>query len=83
MYDTLKEVPDLISRFVPMERGYYVVFRYEDYRTGFIDLGCCYVRGFCEIALCTNEIVVISKYDDMKLNVKYKYISKVVVRDEY
>lgn len=65
-------------------QGYHFRMYYEDGTTGIIELGDgLYVRGFSEIALCMNEIVIISKYGDMKLNVKYNNITKVDVYKEY
>lgn len=60
-------------------RGYYVRFRFENEftRTGDIKINEWYIRGFSEIALCTNEIVIISKYEDMKINIKYIHIKNV------
>ena len=59
----------LKTKRIQMERGYHIRMYFKG-NTGEIDLGCMYVRGFDEIALCTNEIVIISKFGDMKVNVK-------------
>lgn len=80
MYNLLNET-DLVSRFIYYKnrKGYHTRFRYENWEIFNIDLGCCYVRGVCEIALCTNEIVLLSKYDGMKVNIKYSNIMKVEI----
>ena len=80
IYNDLK-IAGLKVRRVTKGYGYHIRMYYPD-MTGTIDLGCCYVRGFDEIALCTNEIVIISRFEDMKVNVKYKYITKCDVHDE-
>lgn len=64
--------------------GYHFRMHFDDDITGIIELGNgLYVRGFSEVALCMNEIVIISKFDDMKVNVKYDNITKVDVYKEY
>ena len=64
-------------------KGYHIIFRYENWNSFAVDLGAIYVRGVCEIALCKDEIVLMSKYENMKVNVNYKSIEKVEIMDEY
>ena len=82
MYHSLKD-SDLVYRVIRRKKGYHIIFRYENWNSFAVDLGAIYVRGVCEIALCKDEIVLMSKYENMKVNVNYKSIENVEIMDEY
>lgn len=81
MYNYLKEL-GMYAVFHRGEKGYHAEFRLNyDYdqedATILTDWG--YIRHIYSIHLCSDEIVIQSKYSDMKINMYYKDITKFEV----
>ena len=65
-----------------MERGYYIEFYKDNNKHESVsvltDWG--YIRGVDSIALCTYEVVILSQWEDMKVNLLYRKMDKFEVR---
>jgi hypothetical protein len=84
MYHLLKDsgMKDL-THWADDRRSYHTEFRLTDGQsdcTVLFNFG--YVRHVYSIHLCSSEIVIESKWSDMKVNVNYRDIEKLEVRIE-
>ena len=61
-------------------RGYHIIFNIEPNQECDIVFDWGYIRGVQSIRLFTNECVIESRWEDMKVNVYYKDIDKFEVR---
>ena len=80
MYDYL-ESKGMYAIFVHHGKSYHTEFRLDkdsqSYCEVITDWG--YIRNVYSIHLCTNEVVIESKFGDMKVNVKYSKMEKFEV----
>lgn len=81
IYDYMKTT-GLSIRKHKMERGYYLEF-YKDndiHETVSVITDWGHIREVESIALCTDEVVVLPKWSDMKVNILYKRMDVFEVR---
>jgi len=86
MYYYLKSI-GMFKLIIWRETGYHVKFvpdNEKEYFSMRINLDWGYIREFDAIHLCTNEIVIETKYGFSKININYKSINKfeVILEEE-
>ena len=86
MYHYLKEEVGMYPVFNHIDRkSYYTEFRLQPNQTPIhilTDWG--YIKGFSSIALCVNEVVIMSMYENTRIFIEYKSIKRfeVVIEEQ-
>lgn len=83
MYEYLKSCGMYPVMHRRTRKTYHMEFRLDrnkSYEYTALNFKYGYIRNISSIYLCANEIVVVSKYEDMMINIPYKYLKEVEIK---